>query len=380
MGKDHFKKIRRQFVSIRKLRIPAMIRDDIDILLIIFAAALFLRIYFAFVVNYSPNSTITDASKVFDGIALGDGWDTLHPPLYPFFLRVVYTFAGDSNHAAVCTIQGVLSSITVFFMYVMGRLLCDRAAGIAAAAISAAYPNFLIYNLTIYPDSLTMIVVVLIMAAAVTGMTEKRRAYISAALIGIGILVRPLLVYMIPGMILTSKKKVLFIAVAAALLAPWAVRNSVVRHGITPVYEGKAYEIDLRKFSARYEKWGPVHKLYYNASTILRKGWTGTISGDDGRQRRNINYIAAYGYLFVMICGLLGLARYYEREHRPLVWPILGYIFLLIPLTNVHLKQRIYIEPLWILYTAVFLTRTGEIVLKRLRAVRSRGSGQAAPV
>lgn len=378
MGSDYIKKTWRHIVGIRHLRIPTVLREDISLMAIIFAAALFLRVYFAIVVQYSPNRDILDKMSVFDGMALGKGWDAVNPPLYPLFLRVLYAFSGAFDHQAVFIVQGVLSSLIVIFMYVSGRMLCNRAAGVTAAAISAVYPNFLLYNIKVYPDSLAMIVVVLIMAAAMLRMREKRRACLWGALIGIGILVKPLLAFLLPGMILTSRKKVLVIAVAAAILAPWTIRNSIVRQSVTPVYGGAAYEIDLRKFSTRYEKWGPVHKLYYNASTLLRKGWAGSIDGAGG-QKRNSNYIVAYAYLFVMICGLLGLARFYEKHHRPLVWPIMSYIVLLIPLCNVRLGHRIFIEPLWVLYSAVLLARIGELVLKKLQAARSRNPGQAAP-
>ncbi len=378
MRKNILAKLTR-LVNVPKNCIPGYIREDLDILAIIFAVALFLRVYFAAVVEFSVNPSVLDELKLFDEIALGGGWDEYHPPLYALFLRLVYVICGASNHHAVFIFQGVLSSVVVILMYVTGRLMYGRDTGILAAAISAIYPNFLIYNLTIYPDSLGMIIVAFILTAAVLEVAETGRVCFSAAMIGIGILVNPLLAYLLPGMLLTARKKILFIVIAAAILAPWTIRNSIERRTFTPVYYKSAYKIDLRKFSAgRYEKWGTVHKLYTNASAALRKGWSGALSGEDG-QMRNSNYAAAYSHFIVMILGLAGMVRYGRREHFGIIIPIVGYIILLIVVSDFEIRYRMYFEPLLILYTAIFLVRLGGLLRRKMQTVHERKPDRIDP-
>lgn len=360
----------KQLVNVRATGIPGYIRQDIDILAVIFAVALFLRVYFAAVVEFSPNPSVMDELKLFDQIALGGGWDNYHPPLYALFLRFVYAIFGASDHHAVFIVQGVLSSVVVPLMYVTGRLLHDRNTGILAAAISAVYPNFLIYNLTIYPDSLSMIIVVLILTATVLEVKETGRAVFTAVMIGVGILTKPLLAYLLPGMLITVRKRVLFIVIAAAILAPWTIRNSVVRRAFTPVYHKSAYKIDLRKFRAgRYDKWQIVHKLYYNASAALRKGWSGSLAGEDG-QLRNSNYAAAYSYFIIMILGLAGMVRYGRRKDLGVIIPIGGYIVLLVIFSDFEIRYRMYLEPLLILYASISLIAFGGLLRRKIHAVR----------
>lgn len=368
-----------QLVNVSKTGIPGYIREDLDILAIIFAVALFLRVYFAAVTEFSANPNVLNELNLLDEIALGGGWDVSHPPLYALFLRFVYAIFGASNHHAVFIFQGVLSSTVIILMYVTGRLMHGRDTGILAAAISAIYPNFLIYNLTIYPDSLGMIIVALIMIAVVLDVTETGRVCFSAAMIGIGILVKPLLAYLLPGMLITARKKILFIVVAAAILAPWTIRNSIVRKTFTPVYDKSAYKIDLRKFSAgKYEKWETVHLLYTNTSAALRKGWSGALTGEGG-QMRNSNYASAYSYFIVMILGLTGMVRYGRREHFGIIIPIVGYIILLIVFSYFEIRLRMYFEPLLILYTAVFVTQVGGLLRRKIQTARGRNAGRIDP-
>lgn len=370
MRKNLIEKIKRS-VTVRNAGIPGYIREDLDLLVIIIALALFLRIYFAVIVDFSQNPTIMAELQELDAIILGGGWYAYHPPLQTLFLRIIYSLFGASNHQAVFVIQSVLSLVLVPAMYVTGRLICDRGAGILAAAISAIYPNFIYYNLTTHSDSLGMIIVALIMTTAVLHLADSGRTYISAVLIGIGILFKPLLAYMLPGMLLTARKKVLFIAISAVILAPWTIRNSVSLRRFVPVYYRSAFEIDLRKFEAKHEKWAAIHKIYFNASTALRKSRSTSLTAGDDRMR-NSNYAAAYSYVIIMILGLTGIARYGRKEHLGIIAPVIGYVVLLIVLSDFKIKFRIYLEPLLILYTAVLVTRSGGFLRKKMTALKKR--------
>jgi 4-amino-4-deoxy-L-arabinose transferase-like glycosyltransferase len=378
MGKNTLAKLKR-FVNVRKTGIPGYIREDIDILAVILAVALFLRVYSAAVVDYSANPNTMAELRLFDEIALGAGWDDYHPPLYTLSVRLVYSIFGASGYRAVFVLQAVLSSALVPLMYVTGRLMHGRNTGILAAAITALYPNFMIYNLALSPGSFGMIVVALLMTAAVLDVTETGRACLSAVVIGIGMLVNPLLAYLLPGMLITARKKILFIVIAAAILAPWTVRNSVVRETFTPLYEKGAYEIDLGKFSAgKYENWATVHKLYFNASAVLRKGWSGPSSGDDG-QMRNSNYAAAYSYFIIMILGLTAMIRYGRNEHFGIIVPIVGYIILLVVFSDFKTGFRMYLELLLILYAAILLVRLGGLLRQKIQRAPAGGPGRADP-
>ena len=113
--------------------------------------------------------------------------------------------------------------------------------------------------------------------------------------------------------------------------------------------------------------WSTIHSYYYNTSTALRKGWHGALSRGDTNMR-SLNYICAYSYLAIMILGIAGLARYIRKKHLAVVIPILGYIILLIALSSARIWFRIHIEPLVLLFTAIFAARCFE----GFRAKRAR--------
>lgn len=367
MGKKKTETGRQRSVTGLFLHFADYFKEDLRIISAIIGLALLLRILAAILIDYAPSPNIARDIALMDTFALGNTWDASHPPLYILFLRVVYAIGGGVNHRAVFIIQSVLNSFVVAFMFLIGRILCNRTTGVIAAALSAIYPNFIAYNLMAYPDSFGVGIVILLMAAVTIDVTGRLRTYIVSAIVGIGILVQPLLMYVWPGMLLTARKKLLLLGIVAAMLAPWAIRNSAARGGFAPVYEGSAYELDMRKYSYRRETWEPINSLYYNTSAALRKGQSGAFSMGESNLR-NINYISAYAYNVIVLLGLVGMARYIRKKHLDFVVPILGYMLLVIALSNAQIRFRIHLEPLLLLYSAIFLARC----YGGLRAMRER--------
>jgi asparagine N-glycosylation enzyme membrane subunit Stt3 len=357
MGNGTTAKGKRPRIGNRLVRLPEYLGEDRRAILIILAAAVLIRVFAAVAIEYIQNPVTARDIALIERFALGDAWDASHPPLYLLFLRVIYAVAGGAAPRAVFIIQGVMSSLAVVLMYMVGRAAYNRTTGLIAAVLCAIYPNFIAYNLMAYPDALGVMIVMLMMAATTIDAADRFKTTLSAAVIGIGILIQPLLVYILPGMLLTTRRKLLFLVVVAAILAPWTIRNSAVEGQFTPVYGGNAYEIDTRKFSPTYGLLSPVHDFYYNASAALRKGQSGALS-TGGKALRSINYIAAYGYIVIVLLGLAGMARYIRKDHRAWAAPIAGYILLLIVLSTAQIRFRIHLEPLLVLYAALFLVKS----------------------
>ncbi len=364
--------------KVRGFGVGGFIKEDLDILAVIFVLALFLRVYFAAMME-PGGATVEEYSSPAHTlwIKLTSGLGATQPPLHAMFLHIIYMIFGASDHQAVFIVQAALSSVIVPCMYATGRLLFDRAAGILAATISAIYPNFIVYNLELDPDAISLVIVVLLMTAAVINAAETNKAYLSAALISIGILFNPLLVYFLPGMLLTVKKRILFIALLVVILAPWSIRNSVVQKRITPVYGTGAYKVDVRHFTHRYDRWAAVHKIYFNCTAVLKRSWTSSFADDEDVRLRNSSYIATYSHVIVMLLGLVGIIRYRRREQLGVVAPVVGYLVLLVVLSDFKIKYRIYFEPLLILYTAVIVSRFDFPIWRRLKSLRLGGSGES---
>ena len=116
-----------------------------------------------------------------------------------------------------------------------------------------------------------------------------------------------------------------------------------------------------------------VHKLYYNAEKVLKRSWVSAAEISDPRLRSS-TYIACYSYAAIMLFGLAGMVRFRRLRQLAVVAPVVGYIVLLIALTEFSVKYRIYFEPILILYTAVVLVRLGDMFRLKVRSAIARRS------
>ncbi len=168
----------------------------------------------------------------------------------------------------------------------------------------------------------------------------------------------PIMAFLIPGTILSDKKRIVFIIVLAGMLLPLTVRNSIVEKKALPVYGAPAFELDFSKFKPTQLKgrWNTVAQIYNNASSITSKEWA--LSDDEETdQNMNSTYTAAYAYTIIMVLGIVGLARYYRREQRKIFLPAALYTVLLLILTSFSKRYRIPFEPLFLIYGAAILCR-----------------------
>ena len=333
--------------------LPTRLPKDWDFLLVILLLAVALRLYFALAFDVPPDSK---EMEVYNKLAVEGGLGTENPPLYPLFLRALYSIFGDYNSKAVSVAQGIINSIVVLLMYGIVTRLYNRTAGLIAAAISAVYPNFIIYNITTVTESLVIFLVVLVMAVTSKQMDERYRSTIIAVLVGLGILLKPVFVCFTPGLLLVVKRRRLFLLILMITLIPYTVRNTAIYKRTEPVYDTWVYELNLKNFTDVEYGWHTVDKIYNNASIVLNKGWgIGDISTADDTIK-NSTYTGAYTFTFIMLLGLIGLSRCYKKDHRETIFPVLFYIVLLIIFSKLKLNFRVVIEPVLIAYTAMLVS------------------------
>ncbi|MBN1163021.1 MAG: glycosyltransferase family 39 protein [Candidatus Krumholzibacteriota bacterium] len=329
---------------------------DWDILLVIFFLALALRLYFAlaFNVQYAANDNAR-----YDLFSTGGGINAARAPLYPHLLRLTHALFGAGYPRAVFIFQGILSALAAVLIYLPAKRLCDRTVALVTAALCALSPNFILYCLALTPGSVVIFLGILLLALASLEIGDKFKGAVSGVLLGLGILTEPVLIFLLPGMIFTLKKKLFFLVLLLAVLAPWTIRNSVIDSRPVPVYRIEAYRFNFDKYyrSEVLGAWNTASGLYNNAAIILNKGWETPDSMAQDDPRRNSNYTAAYTYTLISLLGFIGMAKYYRRDHRPLVLPLLVYIVLLIFLTIFELRFRMLLEPVLILYTSMIICR-----------------------
>jgi 4-amino-4-deoxy-L-arabinose transferase-like glycosyltransferase len=184
------------------------------------------------------------------GFAMEPGSPTsIRPPLYPAMLAATWFVTGAENLPAVRALQVVLALLTTWLVFVLGRRLYDERVGRIAAAIAWLYPSLIFSNVLILTETLFTLLLVAFVLLAVMLVQEPRArtAVACGAVLGLAALTRsvlwpaplllcPLLAWLLRAPVRTRIVLPALVLVAyAAVIAPWAVRNTRLQGVVTIV-------------------------------------------------------------------------------------------------------------------------------------------------
>jgi 4-amino-4-deoxy-L-arabinose transferase-like glycosyltransferase len=158
----------------------------------------------------------------------------MHPPLFSMVLSVSSLFGatGFFAHKVVASLVGVGASV---MSGLLGRTVAGRRTGLVAAGVVAIHPGFWVIDGILMPEGLFALTVAASLLAAykLAQHSSARRAALLGAAIGLatlargeGLLLAPLL--LVPLARHAWRHAALALAAAAAVLAPWLVRNALV--------------------------------------------------------------------------------------------------------------------------------------------------------
>jgi 4-amino-4-deoxy-L-arabinose transferase-like glycosyltransferase len=184
------------------------------------------------------------------GFASDAGPTSLRPPVYPAFVAAVWSVAGSRDLQAVRVVQALLGIATAWLAWWIGRTLWDERAGLVAAGIVAFYPalvlaNVLLLTETLFTFLLTAFVAVLLQflrkpgigVALGTGVLLGLAALTRSIVWPLPFVLTPLLLWMLPSRPTVRIAVVTaFLASYAAVIAPWAVRNTRLQ-GVTTIVD-----------------------------------------------------------------------------------------------------------------------------------------------
>ncbi|MBU8920333.1 MAG: glycosyltransferase family 39 protein [Bacteroidales bacterium] len=306
------------------------------------------------------------------------------PPGYPLFLKTVYGIFGKSNYKAIFLIQALLSTLTVFGIYYVTARVRDRATGIVAAAIAAIYPNFIIYNLTTLTESVSLLFVVLLMAALVHPSSGRKRSVAAALILFAGCAFRPPFLYFWPGIFTGVKKKLLFVTATAIVVLPLMVvglaTGKVSNRAALALYKSynekatgvRSYEMRQTKLgsrdlsSGRYlrgaadfikkNKWETLDIVYNKAAVFVTRGWDSFVMVRLVPENRNVHKIIEYAWLPVMIAGLIGMLRLRDSRNSIIFRMTISYVVFITILAIFKVRYRLMIEPMLIIFAAILIT------------------------
>ena len=249
----------------------------------------------------------------------GFGWapgqlTSIRPPLYPGLLAATWTLAGTSVQL-VRVIQIFLSLVTAMLVYLIGRAAWNERAGALAAAICWLYPSLVFYDFLILTETLFTFLLVAFVATTVALVQKPRvlAAVACGAALGLAALTRsvlwPLPYILCPGLLLiidvprarrVALAAVVFVAYAA-VVGPWAVRNTRLQHVVTVVDTMSGMNLRMGNY-----EYTPDDRMWDAVSLTGEKSWVHGISDDLGRgeitegqkdkwaQRKAVEYIKAH--------------------------------------------------------------------------------------
>ena len=103
-----------------------------------------------------------------------------------------------------------------------------------------------------------------------------------------------------------------------------------------------------------------VDKLYLNTSNLISRGMGWVEPRWDNPDRSDISNSTTFGTYFFLLTtlgGLAGLLRYHSKKHRPLLYPVLIYLGILVLFSTTRNTNRLLSEHFAIFYLAVLLPR-----------------------
>ncbi len=164
------------------------------------------------------------------------------PPLYTLFVASILALPA-LGVGAVKVVQVLLSVLTVFVVYRIGRSWFDERCALVAAALCALYPNFIAFTHYLWSETLFVFLVTLAFAYATKrGHASRAELVIAGLLFGLAALTRSAILYFRPivglwlawvhrGQGRRALVKPLLLLAALVPIAPWTVRSSLLHEG-----------------------------------------------------------------------------------------------------------------------------------------------------
>lgn len=183
--------------------------------LLVFAAALAVRLALLSSLNQSPSFDVTmqkgsDTYRFFvwalqiaeKGDIIGHGVYN-QSPLYPYFLALIFKITGGGNLIVPRLVQAFIGSFTAVIVFLLASRLKDRTAGVLAGLIIAFYGTLMMYDLALLRTSLLAFLNILFIYLLAAGRTAPswRKGLLVGIVLGVALLGKPNILIMLPALV-----------------------------------------------------------------------------------------------------------------------------------------------------------------------------------
>lgn len=197
---------------------------------------------------------------------------------FPLALAALLKITGGSLWS-IRTFQVLCGSLSCCMVYLIGLRIFDRRVALVAGLLSSIYPFFIRQDVTLYAESLFMLLYLAAFYCVVSLMVgyKARYVWLAGLFLGLAALVKPAPLPLLPVLALylayafrSSRHKVLqvlvgILAIPAVFLAPWTLRNAALGYGLrmSDSLDGITFYYGNSRFAERYYFEGvDVRELY----------------------------------------------------------------------------------------------------------------------
>ena len=202
-------------------------------------------------------------------ISQGKGISGPNRPFYSILLAIFYTWFGPSFFLAKI-LNIIANSLTVSFIYLMGKKVFNKLIGLAAAIIAMLNMDYLTSNLTIMTEPLGLFLFVLSCYLLILGLERKSYSLLLFAGIVFSLcnLTRTMTLIAFPGYVIiifyilkkqniSYRKNILLLSLFSfgvlITLTPWLIRQKAV-YGVLSIAPNSANAI-YAATSPKYQQW-----------------------------------------------------------------------------------------------------------------------------
>jgi len=188
-------------------------------------------------------------------VLFGSGPDAAHPPLTSILLTpATYLFGLNPGETPQRLTMALIGGGVILLVGLLGRLVAGPGVGLVASGLAAVYPNMWMPSGIVMSESLSMLLLALVLLASYRLMTTPNR--INAGLLGLAcgaeMLVRAELVLLVPLLLVPAAlvcrrdswvRRLVLLAVALLVagltIGPWVGRNLVSFRDTTALSTGE---------------------------------------------------------------------------------------------------------------------------------------------
>ncbi len=249
-------------------------------------------LFVLFLIN-SPDILVFDAEG-YHKLAiqyLGEGnaglSDAIRTPGYPFFIGLIYLIT--PHPYLVVFIQIFINTGSVYLIYLIGKEIFNEETGLIASLIFAFEPDHLFFTYSLLSETLFILVMLSCILLLFRYIRSGKHLVPLSLLMGIGILIKPVVLYLPLVLSLTLKRRFVFLIIVYSIAGTWCFRNKIkYDHFQLTTITGH----NLLNYNAALTKAKVENMPYQQARNELRiKGSENPFEYSELQKRAALNYL-----------------------------------------------------------------------------------------